>query len=456
MQRFIYGLILSILPLVGTSAQHTSHSEPDTISRFKDFFTKGHLEGHVRNFFMTTINDGALTDYYANAIGGIMRYDSPEFYGFHVGAAGIFTYKVFASDLNAPDPTTGEISKWEHELFDILDFDNFNDLDRLEELYIQYRFKHGFATYGKLEIEDTPLLNPSDGRMKPFAFKGVWVHLKPGHEQDLHLAWLDRISPRSTVEWFDFKEGIGLLNNGFQPDGSEADYHEHLESRGVALLGYGRHWERLKIQAYQWYVHHLGYTSWLELGYRQGEWALGLQYALQFPDTFQEELGYEQRYVQPEENGQVLSGEVAWQPGPWTFKAAYTHAFDSGRFLFPRELGRDQFFTSIPRSRLEGFGNAEVLTFSGAYQFHPEGLSAALAYTELFGPETGDFEFNKYNLDAYRQWNARLDYQFHGYLDGLGIQLLYIYKQNKADTSPEIIFNRSNYHQLSLVTNFTF
>ena len=38
-------------------------------------------------------------------------------------------------------------------------------LDRLEEIYIRYNFTGGNISYGKLEIEDTPLVNRSDGRV---------------------------------------------------------------------------------------------------------------------------------------------------------------------------------------------------------------------------------------------------------------------------------------------------
>lgn len=454
MKRSCFHCLLFFLLGVVAFAQHPA--DPPEMNRLKDLFTKGHIDGRIRNYFMATVNEGELSDYLASAVGGTMRYESPEYFGFHFGAAGIFTYKVFTSDLNDPDPITGGISRWEHELFDILDTDNFNDLDRLEELYLQYRFSRGHVTYGKLEIEDTPLLNRSDERMKPFAFKGVWIHYRPGKNQVMRLAWLDRISARSTVEWFDFNEGIGLTDNGYQPDGHPAEYHEHQESSGVALLGYEREFRDLDLRFHHWYIHHIGHTGWLELNYHLKDWELGLQYALQAPDRFQRGLEYEQRYLQPGEHGQVLSGRLCWKPLSWEFRAAYTHAFSSGRFLFPRELGRDQFFTSIPRSRLEGFGNVDVLTLSGDYRFSTDGLSAGVAFTSLFGAKVDGFEFNKYNLDAYRQWNAHLAYNFHGFLDGLGIELLYIHKENMHDTRPEVIFNNSNFHQFNLVTNFTF
>lgn len=449
--------LLSFVAVNGQQdTRHAHHDEKQQLESLTDLFTKGHLTGHVRSFFMSTLNQGSLKDYYAQAVGGAMRYDSPEFHGFHFGAAGIFTYKIFSADLNDPDPTVGRVSKWEHELFDILDLNNYSDLDRLEELYIQYRWNRGRITYGKLEIEDTPLLNRSDGRMKPFAFKGTWLDLHLGEQAGLQAAWLDRLSPRSTVEWFDFSEGIGLTNNGFQPDGSEADYHENLESRGVALLGYTRYSETLRIRAYHWYIHHLHHTSWLELEYHLKDWNWGLQYSLQFPDGFQEELPYVQRFVQPGENGQVLSSRLSWTPGDWAFRGAYTHAFSSGRYLWPRELGRDHFYTSIPRSRLEGFGDADILTFKGAYRERLSGLSGCLSATRVWGPEVGSFTYNKYNLDAFWQINTGIHYRFGGIFQGLRVDLLYIYRKNANNQEPDVIFNRSNFNQFNLVANLEF
>jgi hypothetical protein len=177
---------------------------------------------------------------------------------------------------------------------------------------------------------------------------------------------------------------------------------------------------------------------------------------VQFPDAFQKDLEYEQRYIQPGERGQVLSGLVAYDFGDWDLWGAYTHAFDTGRYLFPRELGRDQFYTSIPRSRLEGFGDAEVLTLGTRVYFGREHFTADAAYTRLFGPEVGAFEFNKYNLDAYQQLNLSMDYAFTGFLEGLHMTLLYVYKNNLNTNDPNAIFNISNFHQFNFVTNFHF
>jgi len=456
--------------LTGTQAQHEaptpsdsvtileaeSHNPERSIETLKDVFGLGTISGHVRNYFINTINQGTLTDYYANATGGAIRFKSHRIFGFEFGVAGIFTYKLFSNDLNKADPITGGIAEFEHQLFDVLDTDNFNDLDRLEELYLRYYFKHGYATYGKLTIEDSPLMNKSDGRMKPFAFKGLWLQYTLLEKHRFNLAWIDRISPRSTVEWFDFKEGIGLSNQGFQPDGTEAEYHENLESEGIAKLGYQTHFSNFSLEVYQWYLHNISYSGWVGVAYENRGWNLGVQYVLQFPDSFQRTLEYEQRFMQPEERGQVISGQLGYATSDWELRLAYTQALASGRFLFPRELGRDQFYTSISRSRLDGFGDTGVLTLSGDYTFGIEHFSAGVDYTRTFGPEVDAFEFNKYNLDAYQQFNLRLHYALKGFFEGMHLEFLYVYRDNINNSEPEVIFNRGNLHQLNFITNFEF
>lgn len=166
----LWGWFLFFSGLAGTQAQHEApiasgsdnilEAESDnprrSIEALKDVFGLGTISGHLRNYFMNTINQGSLTDYYANAIGGAMRFRSHRIYGFEFGAAGIFTYNLFSNDLNKVDPVTGGIADFEHQLFDVLDTENFNDLDRLEELYIRFIFNNGYAMFGRMAIQDSP------------------------------------------------------------------------------------------------------------------------------------------------------------------------------------------------------------------------------------------------------------------------------------------------------------
>ncbi len=449
-------LILIVFVFINMSTlKAQDHCDNSEVEKLKEIFTKAEVEGHIRNYFMTTINDRNLKNYYSNALGGAIAFKTKTYKGFEIGVKGIFTYKGFSSDLNEPDETTGKISKWEHELYDLNDLDNFNDLDRLEELYLKYNFKNGYITYGKLAIEETPLLNESDGRMKPFAFKGLWFNMNKIKYQ-LHINWLDRVSPRSTVEWYDFNEAIGLTNNGFQPNGEIANYRNKTKSKGLASIQFETGINSFDLRLNHYYLHHIFNTSLLELDYHNNNWFIGLQYAAQFPEDYQDRLPYKDRYIQTNENAQVLSSRIAFDPKHWYVGINFTRVFHNGRFLFPRELGRDHFFTSISRSRLEGFGNANIFTISSDYDFNIRGLKFGLEFTEVLGPEVGDLEFNKYNLDEYFQLNTRLHYELHGFLEGLNFDILYVYKENLNNYDPINLFNQSNYHQINFVTNYIF
>lgn len=426
-----------------------------TATSFIEVFQHAHLHGHVRNYFMSTLNEGALTDYFSNATGGAIAMTTKRYKGFKFGVKGIFTYQTFSSNLNAFDSIGGGASKWEHELYDIEDTDNFHDLDRLEELYLTYHFKKGFFSFGKFEFQDTPLINESDGRMKPFVFKGASLNLNLKKQQKLALTALYGVSPRSTVEWYDFNEAIGLVNNGSTRDGHSADYHGETHSRGAFVVDYEKEWEKLNVHFYNIYLDRINNSSWLEGKLKLKSWTIGTQVLFQLPmgnmaqsDEFQ--------YIEEEEQGMVVSTLIEKHQKSARWSVAYTHAFDSGRFLFPKALGRDQFYTSISRSRLEGLGDADVITVKYEQKFKKTDLTTLIECTAVLGAEPEDHRFNKYGIDDYVQMNARLNYHFHGFLEGLDMALLYVVKQNLYDSTPEELFNVSNYQQINFVTNFNF
>lgn len=436
-------------------SQHEPRDTVAEITQLKDIFTEAHFHGHFRNYFMSTHNQGDLQDYFTNATGGAVGFTTGNYKGFEIGVKGIFTYKTFGSDLGNEDVITGKNSKWEYELYDVLNQGNFRDLDRLEELFLRYRFGNSYLSYGKIETEYTPLLNHSDGRMKPFAHRGGWAHLNLTPQHQVNLGWLNGVSPRATTEWFSIEEGIGLFYNGYQPNGELAEYHEHYPSSGIGIANYNFQKNNFSFKFYDLYIDKLINTVWTEVGLDINSFNFGVQYVYQTPMKFNEELHYENRYVQPDENGQVLSSQLGWKNDKLNFAFAYTHAFDSGRFLFPKELGRDHFFSSIPRSRLEGLGNVDVYTLKGEYLPLPQ-LHLGVELQQIKGAQANVYQFNKYNVDESFQVNAHVRYEVHGFLEGLSFDLLWVYRENQNHMDAQSIFNKSNFNQLNFVTNFYF
>jgi hypothetical protein len=422
----------------------------------QEIFNNAAVCGNVRNYFMNTINSGDLKDFYSNATGAAVGFTSRNYYGFQFGIKGRFVYKSFGSDLGRIDAVAGKDAKWEYELYNILDKGNFRDLNRLEELFIRYRFGKSYIEYGKFETEFTPLLNKSDGRMMPFVHRGGWAHLNFNSKHKVNLGWLNGVSPRATTQWFAVDEALGLFNNGFQPNGEKANYHNFYPSSGVGIINYNLRKENLQLNFYDYYQDKIMNTIWAEVAYKLTDFSFGIQYVYQNPFSYSEDLAYINRYVQPGENGQVLSSQLGWEQAGLKLAFAYTHAFDSGRFLFPKELGRDRFFTSISRSRLEGMGNVDVFVFKTEYRLPGDDFNIGVEMQQVRGAKVGDFEFNKYNVDESFQVNSNLSYQARGFLEGLSFDILWVYRKNQNQTDAKSIFNRSNYNQLNFVTNFSF
>ena len=57
---------------------------------------------------------------------------------------------------------------------------------------------------------------------------------------------------------------------------------------------------------------------------------------------------------------------------------------------------------------------------------------------------------------AYQLFNLKLDYAFTGFLEGMHMLVMYVYKENINNSEPDVIFNRSNFHQINFITNFEF
>ena len=262
--------------------------------------------------------------------------------------------------------------------------------------------------------------------------------------------------------WFSLREAIGMQSRGFQPKGDRADYHDRAPIRGLITLGYKHHLgKHLTLPAWNFHLDRLTNMTWLQADAQYKHFFGGLQYVQERASSYQKRLPYDQRYYQPGEVGQVLSFQGGYRLGKVRLSGAYLRAFGSGRFLYPRELGREDFYASQPRSWIDGFGNTSVYLLRASYErkVADKAILKAdwrLSYTAT--PGAGETECNKYRIPSFFQSTARLRYQPKGFLEGLECMILYIYKRSPGQPTlaPEDIYYRTNLHHLNLVTNINF
>lgn len=409
---------------------------------------------------MATLNEGALSDYWANAIGGGLGYRTASFRGFQLGVRGVFHYNVASSNLLATDSLAGKSSRYERQLFDVEHPENRYDLDRLEELFIQYRWRKSLLRWGKMEVH-TPLVNLRDARMKPYVMSGFWGEFGELPRTQVSLGWFSRTSPRSTTNWYSLSDAIGIYGNGRTPEGDLADYRGKVASKGIGILGVETKLvKHFRLVGWNYLLENVMNTVLLQGEYSRKRWTLGLQYLRQDPFIHRRQEGDVAVYFPGDNRSHLISSRAQYESGAFRMAVNYTRITGRGRFIFPREIGREEFYGSIPRNRFEGMGDVHAVTANVRFCHprHPElELRADLGRFYTRGGAE-DFALNKYGLVSHDQAGVDVRYHFGRVLKGLEMRLLYVWRRNHDDFpgNYNLTFNKSNFHHLNLITNVTF
>jgi hypothetical protein len=326
------------------SVKHGSFN-PNEAHSFHEWFKMGHVSGLFRSNFIQTTRPESSYFSGALAVGGRLYYHSAYWHGLQIGIGGIFTYNILSSELE-PSAQDRYTPKWERQLFDLEDPGNSNDLDRLEELFIKYRFKDSYIRLGKMLL-NTPLVNPQDSRMKPSAFQGVWLDWNEGHRFEINGGFFNKVSPRSTTEWINLSESIGLYDHLMNHD----SLHQEVDTRGLAILG--GHYipnDQISFHSWQYYIDRISFTTFNQVELNKFDFKLGLQY------LYQE--NFEQDHTTIEnKNAHLMSGQIKWNKKILQISYNQTRSLSDNPLIFPAEWGAEPFYTFISRHRIEGLEN---------------------------------------------------------------------------------------------------
>lgn len=468
---FVIGLLL--YAALDVNGQHQELGEKPSIWKDKEkqeidsnsllyAFKHGNMNGHLRYFFMATNNEPLLSDYYAHAGGGGIKFETAKFKGFQLGISGFFTFNLGSSDLSKPDPLTNQANRYEIGLFDVEDPNNKTDIDRLEELYIKYTLKNSAITAGK-QLINTPFINLQDGRMRPTEVSGIWTDINGIRKIKIEGGIIKQISPRGTVKWYDVSESIGVYSTGVNTDGSRSAYAGNTHTKGIAMVGITHKTSKhLSLKIWNLFVENIFNTSMLQGDYKKslssgGNIVAGIQFIQQnkIGNGGNEELS--KRYFQ-DNKATTFGGTFGYENQSWKTSFNYNRITAAGRYLMPREWGRDPFYTFMSRERNEGYADVNAYVVKIGYNIPKTTIktTTSLGYFDL--PEITDFTKNKYGMPSYSQLNIDVRYEFTGFLTGLGAQLLYVYK-NKAGKTPvseKYIINKVNMSLWNLVLNYNF
>ncbi|MEQ1554376.1 MAG: OprD family outer membrane porin [Ferruginibacter sp.] len=468
-------IILFIVCGLNSFAQHQEISDkPDTwkgknqvvnndTTSLLQAFKKGHLSGHFRYFFMATENKKNLTDYYANAIGGGIKFETAKFHHFQFGVSGFYIFNIGSSNLANLDAITNQKNRYEIALFDIENPNNKKNIDRLEELYLKYNFKKSHITLGK-QLINTPFINLQDGRMRPTEVEGVWAEINEIKNTKIEGGFLYKVSPRSTLEFYNIGESIGIYSSGVNVDGAKSNYANNLESKGIVSFGVSnKSIKNLSLQLWNQYVENIFNTSMLQADYKKTfpnktTINAGLQSIFQTAINNGGNEDASKTYINKNAKSFTIGAKIGIAKNNLGASINYNRITKAGRYLMPREWGREAFFTFLPRERNEGLGDVNAFTLKMIYTLPKYNLKTNIGIGYFKLPSVTNYKFNKYSMPSYAQLNADIRYEFKGILEGFETQLLYVYKWNasKENIDPKNIFNKVNMSNVNLIINFHF
>ena len=416
---------------------------------------------NTRTFMMSTHNQGPSNDAYAVAFGAGLGVLTQSINGWQAGISGFFITKLLSSNLQQPEPSGTLPNRYEAGLFDIQNMTNANALPRLESFFIKYNHKNSAVVIGKMNL-NTPFFNPQDGRMRPTLVEGVWLNSRESKKFNWSGGWIWGVSPRSTVKWYSLSNSIGIFPMGTSVNGQRSNYAGNIQGcSGMAITNISYLPNRfMKIDVWNGFLENVMNTALIEARYEKKledkVWYSGFIFLHQNAVHNGGNANPEKTYYEKGSQANALSAQYGFNNGKWNTNINYTHITGDGRYLMPREWGREVFYTFLSRERNEGMGKVHAAMVRTTYSTTNKRLQSSLAYGYYVLPDVRDARYNKYGLPSYHQINLEVNHAFKGFLKGTELRFLAAYKINAGQTYGDLKyqFNKVDMLNLNVIVDF--
>lgn len=461
MRRKRFSWIPGLLLLLQSQAQD-SVSVSKVADSWQTVLRASRLEFSARSVYMSTINEAALRDDQAWAAGIGGGFTSGSFKGFQMAWGAYAIYNLWSTDLQALDPQTQAPNRYEIGLFDVTDLNRRQDLLRLEKLWIRYTRSKSTLTLGKFKV-NSPFINPQDGRMNTTLVEGIWVTMGEFKKLEIQGGWIWGISPRSTTRWYSVPASFGIYPMGTTEAGTKSNYNNTIEnSAGLALLNlvYQPN-ERFKINFWNLLVDNVMNSAYLELN-NESRSRLKFYQGLMFIHQDAINNGGNQNlalaYLSRGAQSNAISAQLGLKHKRLNTNLNYTHITGDGRYLSPREWGRDPFYTFMMRERNDGFGNLHAFTNKTTFSFLKARFKVSAGYGVFLLPDVKDYRLNKYGMPSYHQANLDMSYEFDKFMKGMSLRVIAAYKTKEGNTYENLkfVYNKVNMLNLTGMIDFKF
>lgn len=397
--RYLLLGIISLIPLWS----HAQESE-------KKFEIKPDL--HFRTFWMSTsYPDDFKNDF---ALGTSLGVGTKLSYGEHWSAKVSYRgfLNVWSSEIWEPDPLTNRGNRYETGLYDLLNPEDgaFGSWENLSLNYQSEKFDFGI---GRMGI-NTPWINPQDGRLAPTMIEGATFNYRPEKSWEISVWYIYRMRVRGTKDWLRPGETVGIFPVARDVNGQPSQYYGNTKSDGVTVFEVSKKSQLGKFELSHTWAHNLFATYWTQWQNNWKSksgltWITGLQFGYQHGVENGGNSDPLLRYKDPNDKNWVVSGRFGLKKGKILSHLNFTKLGGEGRWLSPREWGKDAWYTFVPRERNEGYKSVEA--FTAYLEYSPNSQWSVYSHLGFHWlPDVSDFQANKYAFPSYRQLNLGVKY----------------------------------------------
>ncbi len=438
----------------------------------------GKFQTQLRLYSMMEDNQDPLLDNSGTAIGGKIRYETPQWNNIH-GVFGIYGSGFLKDNVSSDrlEPLAGNKgSRYVAGLVDTTNLDN-NHVAGVGEAYLSYLGENLALNIGRFKL-DTPFINPQDGRMLPTLEQGIWAKVKVDSVWSIQSGFINAFWNRSTPDWKDVEDSLGYgYELGKSVDGVNGNYYANTSSEGVFVANLCYERSALRIDLWDYYVENIFNLGYIEALYTQKSDPFTFIYGVQ--GIYESEVGdggnnedYSEAatdvqkaksYMAKDEESMTYGAKFALEYQTSRVTLAYNRTTDRGRFLFPREWGKEPLYTFQKRERSDGSGNSHAWLVTVEHDFSNygiKGLSMLAGYGEYDKSDPKEWRYNKYGTPSYAQWNIDLFYRFQGALKGLRAEYLIARKVARGETYQEsgysYIYRKNGMNIHNFILNYDF
>ncbi|RYM35007.1 hypothetical protein ERX46_06440 [Brumimicrobium glaciale] len=463
----LQNLIIHVIILLAFAFPFQGFGQDDSLVKSKglrDFLKKGELNFLSKTQLMSTVNEGAGNDFFALGTGIGAFYKTPSFHGFQVKAGAFMTFNLAGYNLVNSTTNKWNNTRYEKALYDIKDPSNKYNLGALDELYLAYTFKKLSFKVGR-QIHETPLLNKNYNRFRPNIFQGLSAKYE-NKKLTFSAAWFISEAIRGTMNTYSTANSFGVYSEGWNPDGSKNDYHGHIKTLGTGVFGVKykhKNTSAIKWESQAWNylgenVFNLTFVqSDFKIKHKKTEFLFGVQGLYQTALNNGGNPNPTHAYILNEESTYAVGGKVGVKfIQQHEISLNYFGISDEGRYLFPREWGREQFYASQTTELFEGYGGLNAYVFRYEYSSKNKRHSTKLSAGIIDQPDIQNLRLNKYGLDNYYHFLAQYKHQFGKYFEGLSMRFIVTYKKemNPGSMTSSQKINKVDMMHFNLTLNY--